>query len=81
VNADFGIDFVTHDEYKYLSVEVSFRGQRLCQLHRSNFGDMIEIELVEDRLVLASPARLCFSLNDFLEVIQRAREELMALKL
>jgi hypothetical protein len=81
MSTEFRMDFISHDEYEYLAVEISFRGQRLCQLFRQRTNDLIEIEFIEDRLILDSPVRLRFPLTQFLEVIQEARKELLALKL
>jgi hypothetical protein len=81
MNAEFQMDFIAHDEYEYLAVELSFRGQHLCQLYRRKSGDVIDIEFIEDRLILEPPVRLKFPLIDFLEAIQEARQELVALKL
>ena len=81
MNPKFHIDFVTHDEYEYLAAEVSFQGQRLCQLFRRKEDDTIDIEFIEDHLILNPPVRLRFPLNHFLEAVNDASAELLALKL
>lgn len=81
MNADFRIDFITHDDYEYLAAEISFQGQRVCQMFRPAEGDVVEIEIIEDRLLLPCPVLLRFPLSQFLEIVEIARGELMALKL
>jgi hypothetical protein len=79
MTSEFHIDFVTHDGYEYLAVEISFRGQRLCQMFRRKGDDAIEIEFVEDRLILTTPVLLRFPLDRFLEILEEGRKELLSL--
>jgi hypothetical protein len=81
MSSAFRLDFITHDDYEFLAVEIGFQGQRLCQLFRRKNDDLIEIEFVDDPLILNPPVRLKFAFDDFLEVLDRARKELLALKL
>ena len=81
MSAEFGMDFITHHEDEYLAIEISFRRQRLCVMYRRKDDDLIEIEFVDDHLILQPPVCLRFPLNQFLQVVEEAREELMALKL
>jgi hypothetical protein len=81
MDREFHIDFITHSEYEYLAVEISFRGQRICQLYRRKEDNIIEIQVLEDLRNLEPNVRLRFPLSDFLAVLQEARRELLALKL
>ena len=78
---DFNIDFLTREEYEFLAIEISFRGQRLCQVFRRKQDDRIDIEFVEERFELPVPVEMMFPLDDFLNTLADARRELMALKL
>jgi hypothetical protein len=80
MNTEFSIDFITVDDYLYLAAEISFRGQRLCQIYRTE-SDAIEIAFLDDKRVLASPVELKFLLSDFLETVESVRRELLALKM
>jgi len=79
--SDFNIDFLTREDCEFLAVEISFRGQRLCQLFRRKQDDRIDIEFVEERFELQQPVEMEFPLNDFLSALVDARRELMALTL
>jgi hypothetical protein len=78
MNTQFRIAFTTREEFEHLAVEISFQGQRLCQMYRPKDASAIEIEFIEDRLILESAVRLRFPLRDFLSVVQRARAQLMS---
>jgi hypothetical protein len=78
MSSQFRIDFTTHEEFAHLAVEISFQGQRLCQMYRPKDTSAIEIEFIDDRLILESAVRLRFPLRDFLSVIQRARAQLIS---
>ncbi len=81
MDSEFGIDFVSHDEYEYLAVEISLRGQRVCQMFRRREDDGIEVEIVENHFILDPPVLMRFALTPFLEVLERARRELLSLRL
>jgi hypothetical protein len=80
MNPDFQMDVVTHDDYALLAVEISFQQQLLCRMLRRADAGAVDIEFVDDRLILESPVHLRFALSDFLEVVEKARAELLALK-
>jgi hypothetical protein len=79
--SDFNIDFLSREGYEFLAIEISFRGQILCQLFRRTQDDRIDIEFVEERFVLPVPVEMKFPLDEFLSTLTDARKELMALKL
>lgn len=80
MNTNFRIDFITSDEFEFLAAEISFREQLLCRLYRSN-ADVIKIEFMEERRILKADVRLMFPLDDFVETVRIAREDLMSLRL
>jgi hypothetical protein len=80
MNSKFKIDFTSHDDYEYLAAEIYFEGQRLCQMFRHTNDDSIDIEFIEDRLLLHPPVKLRFPLSQFLEAVNVAKNELLALK-
>ena len=78
-NPGFAHTFITHDDYEYLAVEVSFDGQRVCQVFRSR-DDRLDIEILDEHFVLSEPVQLRFPLDAFLEAVHLAKRELMALR-
>jgi hypothetical protein len=78
---EFTFDFFSREDHDYLAIEISFRGQRVCQLMRDKVTDRITIEMVEDRRILDPPVRLSFSLQSFLAAIQEGCDQLMTLRL
>jgi len=73
---DFEIDFFSDSRYEEVTIEISYRGQILCQLNKDKGPSDIEIEFFSDARKLAEPSAMKFSLSSFLKVIAEATTEL-----
>lgn len=60
-------------------VEISYKEQVLCQLYKDNGLDKVEIEFFSDTQLLTSQDAMKFSLEDFLQVLAEATDELKKL--
>jgi hypothetical protein len=72
-NQDFGIDFFSDLRFEYLSVEVTYKTQRLLQLNRENGIDSIEIEFLTDLLLLPDVVAMRFPLREFESILAQAK--------
>jgi hypothetical protein len=73
---EFTIDFVSDPRYEILTAEISYKGQRVCQVNKERGDDHLEIEFISDFRVIDPPVQLRFELNDFLAVIEEVRTDL-----
>lgn len=73
---DFEITFFSDSNYEEITVEISYRGQILCQLNKDKGPENIEIEFFSDARILAEQNAMKFNLSRFLQVITEAKEEL-----
>ncbi len=80
MRSQFAIDFVSDFDLDYLAVEITFRKQRICRLTRRIGDDLIEMEILDDRLVLGTKIPLKFALVEFLNFVEDGRVELMKLE-
>lgn len=74
---DFAIDFVSEKKYETLLVEVSYKKQRLFQLNKEKGGDCIEIFIIDDLLKLPCDVEMRFKLDDFKDILEKARRVLL----
>lgn len=79
MNSDFEIDFFSDCRYEEITMEISYRGQILCQLNKDKGLGDIEIEFFSDARKLVEQPEMKFSLSSFLEVIAQATTELKGL--
>lgn len=75
---DFKIDLVSEMSKEFLVAEISFKGQRLCQVNRERGVDALEIEFLSDIYLMAEEVRMLFPLSEFLHVLQCAVDDLVA---
>jgi hypothetical protein len=71
--SNFKIDFVSRQDYESLVVEISYQGQRLCEIDRELGVDNMRIFFVDDVFVLPQPVKMMFSLSDFASILEKAR--------
>jgi hypothetical protein len=76
MSSQFEIDFVSDARYEKLTLEISFRGQRLCQINKDKGNENMEIEFISDIRLLPEEIAMKFSLNEFEEVLRQAKEDL-----
>ncbi|WP_232447221.1 hypothetical protein [Burkholderia ubonensis] len=72
----FNIDFVGDMDYEHLMAEISFEGQRLCVIDKEGGSDGMQIEFLVDLYILPGSVKMKFSLDDFMGVVNSARDEL-----
>lgn len=75
--SDFKIDFVSEASREFLLAEISFKGQRLCQINREDGVDRLEIEFLSDIYLMAEEVKMVFPLSEFQRVLQHAVEDLI----
>lgn len=75
---EFEIDFVSNVEFEWLAVEVLFRGQRCIQLNREKGLDNIEIEFLTDIYLLPKAVEMKFPIEDFLSIVNEAKQALIS---
>jgi hypothetical protein len=73
---DFQIDFVSECDHEHLSVEISYKNQRLCVINKEQGNARMEIEFLTDLFLLPQTVIMKFPLSDFEEVINEAKDAL-----
>jgi len=76
--SDFKVDFVSEATSEFLLVEISYKGQRLCQINKEKGEDDLEIEFLSDTYLMAEEVKMVFSLREFQRVLHEAAEGLAA---
>jgi len=78
---DFEILLVDRDELEFLAAEISFKGQRLCQIYREEIdgkrGNLV-IEFLQDLYVIAHDVKMIMSLQNFNLVVEQAKNSIDA---
>ncbi|MDF7675791.1 hypothetical protein PT286_03460 [Neisseriaceae bacterium ESL0693] len=77
MNLDFQIDFFSDVKYEDITIEISFKGQLLCQFNKDNGIDNIEVEFFHDMRLSGQNVRLQFTLNEFMNILNEARQDLI----
>lgn len=73
----FEVDFFSDSRYEELTAEISYKGQILCQLNQDKGADAIEIEFFADSRLLAQPVEMKFPLDDFINVLNATKADLV----
>jgi len=71
----FQIDFVSDVDNDRLSVEISYGGQRLCQIYDRPHAQR-EIEFFTDFLLLPQKVSFAFPLDEFRKILEEASNSL-----
>lgn len=77
ISNDFEIDFFSDNKYEEITVEVSYKGQILCQLNKDKGIDNIEIEFFFDSRILTEPVTPKFPLSEFINILNEAKQDLI----
>ncbi|NUE67688.1 hypothetical protein [Snodgrassella sp. ESL0253] len=80
MKSDFQIDYFSDSKYEYLTIEISFKGQILCQLNKDKGVDNIEIEFFYDSRLLEEETIFKFPLDEFLDVLNIVKKDLISIK-
>lgn len=75
---DFEIDFSSDNKYEELTIEISYKGQILCQLNKDKGINNIEVEFFFDSRVLAEQPIPKFPLDEFIHILNEAKQDLIA---
>ncbi|PIT09046.1 hypothetical protein BGI40_08755 [Snodgrassella communis] len=79
MKSNFEIDYFSDSKYEYLTIEISFKGQILCQLNKDKGVNNIEIEFFYDSRLLEEVI-FKFPLDEFLEVLNIVKKDLISIK-
>ena len=52
MSSGFSVDFFSDSKYEYLTAEISFDGQIICQINRDKGVDKMEIEFFHEQRLL-----------------------------
>ncbi|MCO6548683.1 MAG: hypothetical protein J6583_13060 [Gilliamella sp.] len=80
MKSNFEIDYFSDSKYKYLTIEISFKGQILCQLNKDKGVNNIEIEFFYDFRLLEEEVIFKFPLDEFLNVLNIVKKDLISIK-
>ncbi|PIT09039.1 hypothetical protein [Snodgrassella communis] len=80
MKSNFEIDYFSDSKYEYLTIEISFKGQILCQLNKDKGVNNIEIEFFYDSRLLEEEVIFKFPLDEFLEVLNIVKKDLISIK-
>ncbi|CAI2460206.1 hypothetical protein [Serratia liquefaciens] len=77
MRTDFEVVFFSDSRYEELTAEISYKDQILCQLNKDKGIDNIEVEFFADARILAEQVAMKFPLNEFLAVLEEAKQDLI----
>jgi hypothetical protein len=80
MKSNFQIDYFSDSKYEYLTIEISFKGQVLCQLNKDKGVNNIEIEFFYDFQLLEEEVIFKFPLEEFLDVLNIVKKDLISIK-
>ena len=72
----FTVDFFSDEKYEYLTAEISYDGQILCQVNQDQGKGIFEIEFFHEQYVLDKQPRMKFIVGDFISVLEDVKNEL-----
>ncbi|OCG10898.1 hypothetical protein A9G09_12415 [Gilliamella sp. wkB292] len=77
MSTDFEIDFFSDNKYEEITIEISYKGQILCQLNKDKGISNIEIEFFFDSRILAKQVTPKFPLDEFINILNEAKQDLV----
>jgi hypothetical protein len=77
MNTDFDIDFFSDNKYEELTVEISYKGQILCQMNKDKGIEHVEVEFFPDLRLLPGQIDLKFPLDEFIELLIETKKDLL----
>jgi hypothetical protein len=80
MKSNFQIDYFSDSKYEYLTIEISFKGQVLCQLNKDKGVNNIEIEFFYDFRLIEEEVIFKFPLDEFLDVLNIVKKDLISIK-
>ena len=77
MESGFRVSHYSDGNYKYMTAEVRYDGQILCQISQDNgVGDNMEVEFFYDHYRLGVEPRMKFPVGEFLSIIEYVKEDL-----
>ncbi|MFA1262481.1 hypothetical protein AB8807_13240 [Xanthomonas campestris pv. olitorii] len=70
--SEFALDFISKNEYEFLAVEVSYRGQLLCEINSEHGPDDLEVYFAHNFRVLNENVSLRFPVAQFANAFKDA---------
>lgn len=80
MQAGFSVDFFSDSRYEFLTAEISFNGQILCQINRDKGVDRVEIEFFPDQRLLEKTTTFKFPLDEFISLVEEIKSELLEIE-
>lgn len=72
----FSVDFISNSQYEYLTAEISFGGQILCEINKDQGSDNMEIEFFHEQRILDHSPEMKFLIREFFSIIEEVTAEL-----
>jgi len=76
MTSNFSVDYFSDSKYEWLTAEVSYDGQILCQINRDKGIDRMEIEFFHEQRILENQPELKFPISEFLSLVKEVQVEL-----
>ncbi|WP_051308913.1 hypothetical protein [Desulfogranum japonicum] len=76
MKSKFSVDFFSDERYEYVTAEISYEGQILCQISQDKGKSNMLIEFFHEQRVLAKQPKMKFFVNDFLLLIEGVKNDL-----
>ncbi|ATD64840.1 hypothetical protein ACFPVS_13450 [Neisseria weixii] len=73
---DFKLIFIDQYECESLMIQIEYQGQILCRIDKENGNDDMKIHFYPDFYVNNEDSNMKFSLNEFLKILDIAKNEL-----
>ncbi|MCG8428148.1 MAG: hypothetical protein MI754_12395 [Chromatiales bacterium] len=76
MKSKFSVDFFSDEQYEYMTAEILYDGQILCQISQNQGKEDMEIEFFHEQRVLEKQPKMKFLISDFFSVIEDVKSEL-----
>ncbi|MGI9275230.1 MAG: hypothetical protein ACR2PT_10355 [Endozoicomonas sp.] len=76
MNTKFSVDFFSDQQYEYMTAEISYAGQILCQISQDSGEENMEVEFFHEQKVMEKQPAMKFPIKDFFSLIDEVKGEL-----
>ncbi|GGX72913.1 hypothetical protein [Saccharospirillum salsuginis] len=73
---NFSVDFFSDVQYEYMTAEISYKGQILCQISQDKGSSNMEIEFFHEQRIVGEQPKMKFPIKDFITLIEDVKGEL-----
>ena len=73
---DFELVYIDKDKYNSLLIQIEFKGQIICTISKEDGNDNMKIQFYYDLYNEYKDVNLLFSLDEFINVLNYAKEQL-----